>query len=63
MLIIVMASWLGWQNGKDPSILHKNPKNPKGQEVISGSNFISGSEALRKPDDLYRGFKHLVWGI
>ena len=28
----------------EPSILHKNPKLPKGQEVISCSDLISGSD-------------------
>jgi hypothetical protein len=32
--IIEMASWLGWQSVMECSILHKNPKNPKGWEII-----------------------------
>jgi hypothetical protein len=35
---------LGWQNGVRLSILHKNPKMPKGQEVISFSNLGYGQE-------------------
>jgi hypothetical protein len=34
------------------SILHKNPKMPKGQEVISFSNLVSDQMTGRKPDDL-----------
>ena len=57
-LIIAVASWLGWQNGVRLSILHKNPKTPKGQEVISFSNFISAEKTGRKPDNLFnRAFK------
>ena len=51
-LIISRASWLGWQNRKERSILHKNPKHPKNQEVISCSDLVSDSDTGRKPDDL-----------
>jgi len=35
------------------SILHKNPKTPKGQEIILFSNFVSAQNTRRKPDDLF----------
>jgi hypothetical protein len=60
-----MASWLGWRIRAEFPILHENPKNPKGREVIflskvsfSATGFLMGVMApetcIRHP--LRRGY-------